>query len=87
MVLMDVRLKAGVKQHVEAKVAANECLCCNQPAESLGLCSAHYHRFYRKLNRKSEVERETFRAKQIREGRLLKSRQGQRLNLVDEFED
>jgi hypothetical protein len=89
VVVMDVRLKQGVRAIVAAKVAAGQCLCCEEPSagDRLGLCSKHYQRFRTALLEKPIGERETFRAQLIRDGKLLPSRQGQRTDIVNEFRE
>ena len=78
--MFDATPKRTVKKAVDAKIAANECLLCEQPAERRGLCAQHYGDYRVALMKVPHDKRYEFVAKLIQDGHLLPSRQGQRLN-------
>lgn len=79
VIMMDATPKRTVKKVVEAKIAANECLVCDRPAARRGLCIQHYGDYRVALSHTRHDKRHELEARWIREGRLLPSRQGQRL--------
>lgn len=84
---IDVEPKRTVRKLVGEKIASGECLHCTEHAERLGLCGSHYHQYRMTLLQKPANEREVWKAQQIRDGKVLKSRQGQRLGLDNPFDD
>lgn len=76
---IDVEPKRTVRKQVEERAASGLCLHCDREAERLGLCGTHYHQYRMSLLQKPASEREVWKARQIRDGKVLKTRQGQRL--------
>lgn len=72
-------LPKAVKEKVDRKVEAGECLCCTNPAgDRRGLCGPCYSDFRAAYFQQPLKDRRIWEEKQIRLGRVLRSRQGQR---------
>lgn len=84
---IDVEPKRTVRKHVEERAASGLCLHCEKAAERLGLCNSHYHQFRMALLQKPMADREIWKAQQIRDGKVLRTRQGQRLDMDNPFDD
>jgi hypothetical protein len=86
VMILDTKPKLGKRRQVQERAASGKCLLCDCEAKRLGLCTTHYGRFRTALTKLPENDREPFKARLRREGKLLPSRQGQRLTQVNEFE-
>ena len=84
---LDTRPKRTIRKQVEERAATGLCLHCDGKATRLGLCNHHYHQFRMTLLQKQEAERELWKARQVREGKVLRTRQGQRTDIANPFED
>lgn len=82
---IDVKPKLGIRTRVKERLESALCLHCDDEAERLGCCTLHYQRFRTEMNKLPLSERELFKARQIREGKIAPSRQGQRVDLKNEF--
>jgi len=82
---IDVKPKLGIRTKVKERHESGQCLHCDQEAVRLGCCQLHYQRFRSEMNKLPLSERELFKARQIREGKIAPSRQGQRIDLKNEF--
>ncbi len=85
VVMADAKPRMEVRRVVERKASANECLLCKSKVFKRGLCTTHYGRYRIARTDVPVAERPLFDAKQIKAGRLLSSRQGQRMDIVNEF--
>lgn len=85
VMIVDAKPKPSVRQLVDAKVEACKCLACEGTAAKRGLCILHYGRFRTALQETPRSDRHTFEARLIRDGKLLASRQGQRLDVRNIF--
>lgn len=83
---MDARPRPAIRKQVEERDQLGLCLLCDSPAHKRGLCTKHEGRWRRARVKRPANQRLTFDAKQIREGRLLPSRQGIDPAIVNEFE-
>lgn len=83
--VMDVRPKPSTRKIVEERDERGVCLLCEKPAVRRGLCDCHYARFRMAKLDVAREKRAEFEAQQIREGRVLPSRQGQSRDFVNEF--
>lgn len=83
---LDMQPKRTIRKQVEERAATGLCLHCDEEAERLGLCNSHYHQFRMAYLEQDRANREIWKAQQIREGKVLRSRQGQRLDLENPFE-
>lgn len=72
LIAMDVTPTPKAKKHIQEKVSAGKCLCCDKPLLKRGLC---YQCYYKWRRVRSELQTKTkqaeFDAKLIRIGRLL----------------
>jgi hypothetical protein len=83
--MVDAKPNASVRKVTLEKAEACQCLLCDAAAHKRGLCVVHYQR-YRTARAELPIEqRPLFDAKLQRTGKLLASRQGQRLDIVNEF--
>lgn len=64
------------QQHVDARLAKNECIMCEVvpfgKPQALGICRRCRHQFLSELLAMDEVEQGEFRARLIRSGRILR---------------
>lgn len=85
VMIVDVKPRPSVRQHVQECRDKNVCLLCGKPAEKRGLCLPEYGQYRVALMELPLVERPAFEARMIREGKLLPSRQGQRIDQPNTF--
>ena len=85
VIVMEVRLSAKVKKHVDSRLEAGKCLHCDQPAERRGLCWCHYGRFRTALQEQPKRTRGELEVKMIEQGMVAGERQGHRPNVVNVF--
>jgi hypothetical protein len=87
VMVMEARPKPGLIKLVIERDESGLCLLCDEPARKRGLCTCHYGRWRtaRMEHSKRECERLAFDAKQIRDGKLLPDRQGQKKSCVNEY--
>ena len=66
------------KKNIVAKTAECKCLLCEREADPRrrGLCGFHYHQFDNEKRKQPERKQKAFDAEQVRAGRILESRQG-----------
>lgn len=85
--VMEARPKPGLVKLVIERDESGLCLLCDEPARKRGLCTCHYGRWRTARSEVSgrECERLAFDAKQIRDGKLLPDRQGQKKSVVNEY--
>lgn len=84
VMVMDVRPKPGLKRLVEERDERGVCLLCEKEAWKRGLCTTHYGRWRAARSELNKTQQVTFDAQQIRDGKLLPDRQGQR-DVVNEY--
>lgn len=74
------KIPKKVQAEVDRRVARGQCLQCSEPAEKgkKGLCGPHYWKRYRTLGGLTEEQLKLKDEKDIADGKILKSRQGQR---------
>jgi Fe-S cluster assembly ATPase SufC len=84
---IDVSPKRTIRKQVEERAATGLCLHCDKPAARLGLCNSHYHQFRMTLLQKAEADRELWKGRQIREGKVLPSGYVRQLDIDNPFED
>ena len=85
LMAIDTKPNRTAAQHVEERFALGVCLHCDDPIFKLGCCVKHYGQYRNELQKQPLAERAIFTAKQIRKGRIAKSRQGQRRGLKNPF--
>jgi hypothetical protein len=85
VIVMDVRPKPGLKRLVEERDEQGVCLLCAKEAWKRGLCTTHYGRWRAARGEQPKHKQAAFDAQQIRDGKLLPDRQGQKLDVVNEY--
>lgn len=81
VMVMATEPKRTVRDEVYRRVDEGVCLQCDKPAlpGKRGLCGRHYWKWYGSRGGLTDQQKAEKDAKLIRDGKLLKSRQGQRL--------
>jgi hypothetical protein len=79
-VIVMAKTPKKIKAAVDRKVAKGECLVCDQPAEAgkRGRCGPCYWKRYHTLGGLTDDQLKLKDERDIRDGKILKSRQGQR---------
>lgn len=73
IIVMQAEPTAKAKRHIQARVDAGLCLCCDRQSLKRGLCSRCYHAWTRARSMLANaVQRATFDSTLIRDGKLLK---------------
>lgn len=78
---LDTKPRPGIRKRVQSRIEEGLCLQCDAEAERLGCCGHHYRKFHTEMNELPLNEREMFKAREIRAGRIAGSRQGERTDL------
>lgn len=84
---IDTKPRLGIRKRVKQRVATGLCLHCDAEATRLGLCNRHYAQFRIERLKRPEAERALWEARQVRAGKVLRTRQGQRVDLKNPFND
>lgn len=80
MASSDLEALPKYRKYVRERDAAGLCLQCDSPADkSRGLCTHHHHRFRMDRLDTPRNKRKAFEDRMILTGKILPSRQGQRL--------
>lgn len=87
IVVIDAKPRLGIRKKVLVRVKSNTCLCCEQKATRRGLCKTCYFRFRAAYLSFIKREQPNFEAKMIRAGKLLPTRQGQRIRSLNPFKN
>jgi hypothetical protein len=87
IVALDVQVKSSMRQFVADKVERCECLQCEQPADPKrrGCCAYHYGHFRQSLYELPLAERPSHEARCIKDGKILSSRPGRRVDVINNF--
>lgn len=84
VMVMEAKPKPGIRKQVEERHEQGVCLLCEKRAWKRGVCTTHYSRWRTARADVPNRERPAFDAQQIRDGKLLPDRQGQR-DVENEF--
>lgn len=82
--VMEAKPKPAIRKAIEERDDQGVCLLCDKEAWKRGLCTTHYGRWRTARAEIPARERLSFDAGQIRDGKLLPDRQGQK-GVINEF--
>jgi hypothetical protein len=80
---VDVKPSMGKRKWVAERIEAGLCLQCDDESARgrLGCCKHHYNQFRNDMMKLPLAERELYRAREIRAGRIAASTPGKRTDL------
>ena len=84
---IDMAPKRTIRKQVEERAATGLCLHCERQATRLGLCNSHYHQYRMTLLRQDGADRELWKGKQIRDGKVLPSGFVRQIDVDNPFTD
>jgi hypothetical protein len=85
VMILNTKPNLGIRKKVVARALSGICLCCDGVAKKRGLCELDYGRFKAAQADLPPSQRPHHEAKQIRLGKLLGSREIQKLRAVNPF--
>lgn len=73
IVVLNLSVRQPIKKRIKERCEANQCLLCDDPQHSRGLCRRHHSQFTYKVRGLNKRQRADFEADLIVQGSLLEA--------------